>query len=177
MLFLRMKKAIVLLSGGLDSATILHYAKSKGFKPYCLIFDYGQRHRKEIVKAKRIAACARCRYRLMKIALPWQGSSLLDKRMRLPQRKEVDIKNLILEVVKRLDNKEVNIEEDIPSNIKLKADAELIGRVIYNLLDVNINLLRQQLPFHIHHYVYVHMLRELQLKMKNTWCQLAYLDH
>ena len=88
------KKAIVLLSGGLDSATILYYAKAKGFTPYCLIFDYGQRHRKEIQRAKRIAKHARCRYQLMKITLPWQGSSLLNRRMRLPQRPKVNIKEI-----------------------------------------------------------------------------------
>lgn len=85
-----MKKAIVLLSGGLDSATILYVAKKKGFTPYCLIFEYGQRHRKEINRAKRIAVYATCRYRIMKIALPWQGSSLLNKRMRLPQNGKVN---------------------------------------------------------------------------------------
>ncbi|MCX5703393.1 MAG: 7-cyano-7-deazaguanine synthase, partial [Candidatus Omnitrophica bacterium] len=38
--------AVVLLSGGLDSATTLYFAKSKGFKCRCLIFDYGQKHSK-----------------------------------------------------------------------------------------------------------------------------------
>ncbi|MBN1869413.1 MAG: 7-cyano-7-deazaguanine synthase QueC [Candidatus Omnitrophica bacterium] len=85
-----MKKAIVLLSGGLDSATTLFYAKKKGFTPYCLIFDYGQRHRKEVQRAQRIARRARCRFRLIKISLPWQGSSLLDRKTRLPQHKRVD---------------------------------------------------------------------------------------
>jgi 7-cyano-7-deazaguanine synthase len=89
-----MKKAIVLLSGGLDSATILYYAKRNGFTPYCLIFEYGQRHRKEILRAKRIATHARCRYQLMKIALPWQGSSLLDKSMRLPRQRTIDVKKI-----------------------------------------------------------------------------------
>jgi 7-cyano-7-deazaguanine synthase len=89
-----MKKAVVLLSGGLDSATILYYAKSKGFTPHCLIFEYGQRHHKEINQAKRIAEGAHCRYQLMKIALPWQGSSLLDKKMHLPQQKEINPKKI-----------------------------------------------------------------------------------
>ncbi len=80
-----MKRAIVLLSGGLDSATILYYAKSKKFKPYCLIFAYGQRHQKEIDQAKKIAQKAKCDYRLVKIDLP-RGSSLLDKNRHLPQR-------------------------------------------------------------------------------------------
>ena len=42
------KKAVILLSGGLDSTTMLYHAKAKGFTPYCLIFEYGQRHNKEI---------------------------------------------------------------------------------------------------------------------------------
>lgn len=78
------------MSGGLDSATILYYAKARGFTPYCLVFEYGQRHRKEIRRAKRIAEYAGCRYRLVNIALPWQGSSLLDRRMRLPRRENKD---------------------------------------------------------------------------------------
>jgi len=84
------KKAVVLLSGGLDSTTILYHVKVKGFTPYCLIFEYGQRHKKEINQAKKIAQYAKCRYRLITIRLPWQGSSLLDKNIRLPQQKKVN---------------------------------------------------------------------------------------
>jgi 7-cyano-7-deazaguanine synthase len=89
-----MNKAIVLLSGGLDSTTILYHAKKQGFKPYCLIFQYGQRHRKEIIRAKKIAQEAKCPYQVMNIALPWQGSSLLDKHMRLPKSGKVDSKEI-----------------------------------------------------------------------------------
>ena len=53
------KKAVILLSGGLDSTTMLYHAKAKGFTPYCLIFEYGQRHYKETTKAKRIAKRAK----------------------------------------------------------------------------------------------------------------------
>jgi 7-cyano-7-deazaguanine synthase len=77
------KKAVVLLSGGLDSATTLFFARDKGFKCFCLIFDYGQRHRREIEAAKRIAKKAGCKFRVLKIALPWKGSSLLDKNIKL----------------------------------------------------------------------------------------------
>ncbi len=76
---MRSKKAVVLLSGGLDSATALYLAKSRGFDCRCLIFDYGQRHRREIESAKKIARRAGCQWQVLKISLPWKGSSLLDK--------------------------------------------------------------------------------------------------
>jgi 7-cyano-7-deazaguanine synthase len=55
MLGVRMKKAVVLISGGLDSATTAAIAKSEGFDLYTLSFDYGQRHRREIESAKAVA--------------------------------------------------------------------------------------------------------------------------
>ena len=79
------KKAVVLLSGGLDSATTLYFAKAKGFQCYCLIFDYGQRHKKEIASAKKIAARAGCAWQIIKLSLPWKGSSLLDKKLKIPE--------------------------------------------------------------------------------------------
>lgn len=50
------KKAVVLLSGGLDSTTVLAIAKSEGYKVYALSFRYGQRHDIELEKAEKIAA-------------------------------------------------------------------------------------------------------------------------
>lgn len=50
------KKAIVLFSGGLDSTTCLAIAKSQGFLPYALSFDYGQKHKAELIAARRIAS-------------------------------------------------------------------------------------------------------------------------
>ena len=78
------KKAVVLLSGGLDSATTLYYARAQGCRCFCLVFDYGQRHKKEINSAKKIAQAAGCVWQVIKIALPWKGSSLLDKEIPLP---------------------------------------------------------------------------------------------
>ncbi|MFH1622681.1 MAG: 7-cyano-7-deazaguanine synthase QueC [Candidatus Omnitrophota bacterium] len=80
-----MKKAIVLLSGGLDSATTLFYVKKKDYKVSCLIFDYGQRHKKEILFAKKIAKIAKCPFKLIRINLPWKGSALLERKLSIPK--------------------------------------------------------------------------------------------
>jgi len=52
------RSAVVLLSGGLDSTTVLAIARSEGFMPYALSFHYGQRHVAELEAARRIAASA-----------------------------------------------------------------------------------------------------------------------
>ena len=79
------KRAVVLLSGGLDSATTLYLARNQGYKCFCLIFDYGQRHVKEIESAKKIAKSAGCPYQILKIKLPWKGSALLDRKITIPK--------------------------------------------------------------------------------------------
>jgi len=79
-----MKKAIVLLSGGIDSATTLYMAREKGFRPHALIFDYGQRHKKEIRAARRIAKKADASLRIVKIPFLKEGSSLLSSKRKLP---------------------------------------------------------------------------------------------
>ncbi len=78
------KRAIVLLSGGLDSATVLYYAKSRGYVCHCLIFDYGQRHRREIRAAKKVARAAGCSYDVVRLRFPWKGSALTDRRIAVP---------------------------------------------------------------------------------------------
>lgn len=50
-------KAVVLVSGGLDSTTVLAMAQAEGFECYTLSFDYGQRHRAELVAAERVSSC------------------------------------------------------------------------------------------------------------------------
>ena len=89
-----MIKSIILLSGGLDSATTLYYAKSKGFDTHALILDYGQRHKKEIRCAIAIAKKAKCSYHVVKIALPWKGSALLDMKINVPHHRNLDAKNI-----------------------------------------------------------------------------------
>src|SRR5512142_972223 len=81
-----MHKAIVLLSGGLDSATTLYYALARGYSVRALVFDYGQRHRREIRAAKAVARSAGVPCVAVRIALPWKGSALLDRKIRVPRR-------------------------------------------------------------------------------------------
>jgi 7-cyano-7-deazaguanine synthase len=78
------KKAVVLLSGGLDSTTTLYYALDKGYHCQALIFDYGQRHRRELRSAVAVARGAKVPYQILKIKLPWKGSALLDSNYELP---------------------------------------------------------------------------------------------
>ncbi|MEW6009004.1 MAG: 7-cyano-7-deazaguanine synthase QueC [Candidatus Omnitrophota bacterium] len=79
------KKAIVLLSGGLDSATTLYLAKAEGYRITCLIFDYGQRHKREINSALKLARCAGCDFNIIKLGLPKGSSSLLDRKIKIPR--------------------------------------------------------------------------------------------
>ena len=82
-----MKKAVILLSGGIDSATVLFFARKKGYKCFPLIFDYGQRHKKEIISAIAVAKKANLKYTLLRIGLPWKGSALLDKKSKVPDKR------------------------------------------------------------------------------------------
>jgi 7-cyano-7-deazaguanine synthase len=80
------KTAVVLLSGGLDSATVLYFAQAQGYKCQALIFDYGQRHQQEIAQAVKIAKASGSAYRILKIDFPWKGSALLNKTIQLPKK-------------------------------------------------------------------------------------------
>jgi 7-cyano-7-deazaguanine synthase len=81
-----MKKAIVLVSGGLDSATVLAIAREQGYAAHALSFDYGQRHRAELVAAANITrALGAHQHRVLKLDLTaWGGSALTDSRIALP---------------------------------------------------------------------------------------------
>ncbi|MDP2807759.1 MAG: 7-cyano-7-deazaguanine synthase QueC [bacterium] len=83
----RSKKTVVLLSGGLDSATVLYWALDNGWQPQALIFDYGQRHNREILSAKVLCKKTGVAYGVIPVKLPWRGSSLLDKGSALPSAK------------------------------------------------------------------------------------------
>jgi 7-cyano-7-deazaguanine synthase len=80
------KKAVVLLSGGLDSTTALYWAKKKGYAPTALAVRYGQRHARELRAARSVAKTAGVPLHELSFALPWLGgSSLTNKKMRLPE--------------------------------------------------------------------------------------------
>lgn len=78
-----MEKAVVLLSGGLDSSTALYLAKSEGYELHAISFDYGQRHSKELECAKAIAQAAGVKsHKVVSLNLgEWGGSSLTDMSM------------------------------------------------------------------------------------------------
>ena len=81
-----MKKAIVLLSGGLDSTTVLAIAKNLGFEIYALSFSYGQRHEIELESAKKIAKkFAVKEYKTAKIDLRIFGGSALTDDITVPK--------------------------------------------------------------------------------------------
>ncbi|MBZ0105338.1 MAG: 7-cyano-7-deazaguanine synthase QueC [Sulfuricella denitrificans] len=81
-----MKRAVVLLSGGLDSATTLAIARNQGFECYCLSLDYGQRHRSELLAAERVAQSqGAAAQRTVKLDLTlFGGSALTDASIAVP---------------------------------------------------------------------------------------------
>jgi len=81
------KRAIVLLSGGLDSATTLAMAAQQGFELFVLTFTYGQRHKREIESAKKVAASIGvAEHRIIDIDLAaFGGSVLTDPSMEVPK--------------------------------------------------------------------------------------------
>ena len=89
---MRTSKAIVLLSGGLDSTTVLAIAKAHDFECYALSFDYGQKQRSELESAKTIANQSKvAEHRIMKISLAdIGGSALTDDKIDVPKYSESD---------------------------------------------------------------------------------------
>jgi 7-cyano-7-deazaguanine synthase len=82
-----MKKAVILVSGGLDSATVLAMAKDEGYACYAVSFDYGQRHSAELDAAKSVAAAAGVEeHRIVTIDLSqFGGSALTDEAIDVPE--------------------------------------------------------------------------------------------
>ena len=83
--------AVVLLSGGLDSATALAIAREEGFELYALTVDYGQRHRRELESARRVAeAMGVERHVVLSVDLSQFGSSALTDDVEVPKDRAVD---------------------------------------------------------------------------------------
>ncbi len=82
-----MNKAVILLSGGLDSTTCLAYASSKGYDCYALSFDYGQRHDAELNAAKKIATKFKVKqHEIIRLSLGQLGrSALTDPTIAVPK--------------------------------------------------------------------------------------------
>jgi 7-cyano-7-deazaguanine synthase len=81
-----LRKAVVLLSGGIDSATALAVAKSQGYACYALSVDYGQRHRFELSAAEKIAAALGVKgHRIVRIDLSAFGGSALTGSIAVPK--------------------------------------------------------------------------------------------
>ena len=83
-----MKNAVILLSGGLDSATVLAMARQQGFACYALSVDYGQRHHAELAAAQRVAkALGAVEHRVINIDLTaFGGSALTDSKIAVPEK-------------------------------------------------------------------------------------------
>ena len=78
--------AVVLLSGGLDSATVLAMARARGYACHCLSFDYGQRHRAELAAARAVAdALAAASHRVARLDLRVFGGSALTADIDVPK--------------------------------------------------------------------------------------------
>lgn len=79
------KRAVVLLSGGLDSTTCLFTARAAGFSPIAVSFDYGQRHRNEILAAANIVKAAGAEHRVLTVDLRKIGGSALTGDINVPK--------------------------------------------------------------------------------------------
>ena len=83
-----MKKAVCLLSGGLDSAVCLYAARSEGYALVALSIEYGQRHLREIAAARALTQTLSIPHFVSVLSMPWKGSALLDEKEKLPQNRD-----------------------------------------------------------------------------------------
>lgn len=86
---MKVKKAICLLSGGLDSAVCLYHARSQGFEVIALTVDYGQRHDRELRSARAFCQLLKIRHHEVAFEMPWRGSSLTDKKVAMHDAQDV----------------------------------------------------------------------------------------
>ena len=86
------KRAVVLVSGGLDSATTLAIARAEGFTPYALSFDYGQRHKFELEAARKVCAAHHvARHIVLQIDLRGFGGSALTSDLPVPKNRTPEV--------------------------------------------------------------------------------------
>lgn len=87
------KKAVILVSGGLDSTTVVAMAKSQGYQCYTLSFDYGQRHRSELEAARRVSRLMEVEeHKVVKLDLgSIGGSALTDTTIDVPEEETTGI--------------------------------------------------------------------------------------
>ena len=82
-------KAVVLLSGGMDSTTLLYYCLKIHKEVHAVIIDYNQRHKKEIEHAKQISEHANVKFTLLNLQLPrFTGSPLVDSNTDVPKQSD-----------------------------------------------------------------------------------------
>src|SRR5256885_6698516 len=87
-----MARAVILLSGGLDSATCLAIAKSDGYECFALSFDYGQRHRIELQRAAELAKALQAKeHKIITIDLRTFGGSALTAEIPVPKTASVSV--------------------------------------------------------------------------------------
>jgi len=89
----KLKRAVVLVSGGLDSATVLTMARKDGYQCYALSMDYGQRHRVELERAAQVAkANGAAEHRIVRIDIgDFGGSALTDQDISVPTTESEEI--------------------------------------------------------------------------------------
>ncbi|MEM3265113.1 MAG: 7-cyano-7-deazaguanine synthase QueC, partial [Thermoplasmata archaeon] len=83
-------KVVSLLSGGLDSTTVTAYALSKHYDVFPLTFLYGQRHKKELDSAKKVADFYKLPLKIIKLDLRAIGGSALTSNIPVPQQRDID---------------------------------------------------------------------------------------
>lgn len=85
-----MKKGVVLVSGGLDSAALLYYLKKRRqYHLFGLIYDYNQRHKRELKSAVQLLRGAGIEFQKVKLNFPWKGSALLNTKTALPKKRSL----------------------------------------------------------------------------------------
>lgn len=85
------RKAVVLLSGGLDSSTVLAMARDEGYECHALAVDYGQRHESELEAARRIAGRAGADLKIVQVDLRAIGGSALTDEIEVPESEGIGI--------------------------------------------------------------------------------------